>query len=215
MNPFLLIALAAGAYVAYTRLRAAPAPAPQATPALPEGTLGEVPASAEGAANLAQWEALDFDVDVFPPGVSRQSIEPPRTAYTLSVAPGCSAIAVGHGFWERVEDFARSRLDGGQTTAQVYEQAMDELFSVGISAGPKAAAWRCVDEDTVAGRLLAAEIHDRIRALARPFISARDGGSASVPEPQDDTHAGGTWTPVERNPSMVDALVHFLAGGYR
>lgn len=218
MNPLLIIAVAAGAFYIGQRMREAPSngaePLPLPPFPEPEGSeLGEVPTSPQGAANLAKWEEIDFDVDVFPPGSPLQIMEPPVDAMRWRVAPGCEAIAIGHGFWQRLNDIAQPRLDVGMSVEETLSEVLDEMFSLAGpgGAGPKSKALQCIEDGTLAGKLLLAEIRDRVRFLSGGFFTAAPAVGVPMlpPDPQD---AGGTWTPVKNPglPRMTDAVMYAL-----
>lgn len=215
MNPLLMLAIAAGAYWVGTRMGKPDEPAPAGPlplPPPPEGSgLGEVPTSPEGAANLAEWEALEFDVDVFPADAKKQAMRPPRTYEGVSIAPGCAAIAVGHGFWEKLGVLAQPELDDGRSVQDTWEAIRGKLFPgllVGGGGGPPHAFFACLDDDAPAALLLAAEIISRIRFLSGPFITAAP--AVGIPAvPYEPASAGGVWEPVGNPslPSMRDAVL--------
>lgn len=211
MNPFLLIAAAAGAFYLGTRMRAQPVegvPLPLPPVPTPDSSTGEVATSEEGAENLALWDELEFDVDVFPPGTPKQSLHPPRSYDGVSLGPDCSAVAVGHGFWEKLNVMAPPLLDDGASVQEVWEQLAESLFQ-GVSlgtGGPRHAFFACLDDDAPAALLLVEEIINRIRFHSGPFFTA--GPQMGVPV--GPGLSGGAWTPRTGNPTHRNAVTSSL-----
>ncbi len=198
MNPFLIIAVAAGAFYVGRRMVAPPTegePLPLPPVPTPDSSTGEVATSEEGAENLALWDELEFDVDVFPPGTPKQSMQPPRSYDGVSLGPDCSAVAVGHGFWQKLNVMAPPLLDDGASVQEVWEQLAESLFqgvSLG-SGGPRHAFFACLDDDAPAALLLVEEIINRIRFHSGPFFTA--GAPVNFPAIPYEPGAGGTWVP--------------------
>lgn len=158
MNPLLIIAAIAAAFgigIAYQRRKA--------EGALPWGQGGggalpplgaESPNSPEGAANLAAWSQLDFDVDLFPAGAQREWLRPPSHAGGVSVGPECIAIAVGHGVWDRAQEIAEQGIANGQTNAAITQMITQDLFN---------AARGCIDLQSPAGMAVVDDVRRRVR----------------------------------------------------
>lgn len=187
MNPFLIIALGAVAYwIGQEVLRRRDVAAPGSV-ALPPAD-ADAASSPAGAQNLAAWQALDFDADLFPASAARETIAPPATEGAISIAPGCVAIAVGHGFWRRLQQAAA--VSPGATPYDKLRQIRATLLA------PVA---HCIDDRTPAGQSFLAEVTKRV--VTRRFR----------PEDQDagPLHTG-TWIP---NGSRTrNGLMRILSG---
>jgi len=132
-------------------------------------------------ARVAAWEAIGFDVDVFPAGASVYGIDPPGSADAVSVSPACDLIAVGRGFWGPAIAAGASQLIPGRTVAQAVTQVLGSRLPAG-----------CEVAATAAMTALRAELAERIVApRPRPagvggFITPGGGKGPSGP---------GNWTP--------------------
>ncbi len=93
-TPLLVLGIAAlgvGAFFWGRRLGRASGPT---QPALPPADSFPPSPGAEAA-----WEAVTFDVDVFPAGVPHAAVDPPSSDLGISFGPACEVIAVARGWW--------------------------------------------------------------------------------------------------------------------
>lgn len=198
MHPLVIIAAAAAAWwlgQEYLRRKEAgtlPWEGPKALPPLSS----EVPTSPEGAANLDAWAQIDHAADLFPASARRQWLPPP-TADGMSIAPDCSAVAVGHGWWAHVARAASDGYTAGLSHPAIMTAIRLELMAPGFAA--------C--QTTPAGRALLDEVDRRVkrgRYLEVHFIPPSSGG------PQH----GGVYFPNptrSRTNSIAEALVFAAA----
>jgi hypothetical protein len=178
VHPLLVIAAAAAAFwlgTEYIRRRANNTlpwdKEPKALP--PLGT--EIPSSAQGAANLEQWSAIDFAVDLFPASASRQQLPPPPYEDAISVAPDCSAVAVGHGAWFRLAQVASDGYEQGLSDPAIVTQARLEIFGE---------LGRCISDRAPVALALLHEISRRVasgRALSLGYLPGGSGGVVYTP----------------------------------
>jgi hypothetical protein len=155
VNPLLVIAAAAAAFYLgqeYLRRKAEgtlPWQQPKQLPPLSS----EVPTSPEGAANLQLWASVGYGVDLFPATAQRQWLEPPPED-GISVAPKCSAIAIGHGTWQRIGARAQA-IYADRNDDQIVDDALLEFL-------PQLEF--CIAENAAAFRTFKAELRRRIAA---------------------------------------------------
>ncbi len=202
MNPFLLIALAAGAYYAYRRFVRPPSklPEPYEPPAL-----GGVAPTADAAANLALWEAIGFDVDVFPGDADLGTFAPPTHDAGISIAPGCTAVGVAHGFWASLQRFAQPLIQAGVPRDEIVEQFLGSMREPNLH--------RCIDEDAPAAMMFVRELHERasripaIGTYADPLVAGDWQPARNVPPAFAATGVTGAATAQEL-PKLRDAVAH-------
>ena len=195
---FFVLVVAAGAYWLGTRRKRTPTrpyvlTLPTADLPPPEGALGP-----------NEWDALAFDVDVFPDGADLQDFRPPRTYEGVSIAPDCTAIAVGHGFWAKLNAMAKPIIDQGHSAEDVWDEVRYVLFP-GIAvagAGPLHAFHACLDDEAEAALLVEDEILDRLRFLSGPGLAALPPVPVPARNPCIDPPL----------PTMGDALTHAMRG---
>lgn len=128
------------------------APIPPIPPILPDASVGPPPAL--GVSYAEQWASYPYTAYWYPAEADRTLIPPPSTWDGLSTNAGCTAIAVGEGWWERVGDFAQFMIDRGETKPRRIATAIMTHYA-GSCRGAKSAA--------VAG--MRAEVLERLESL--------------------------------------------------
>ena len=170
---------------------------PIEVPALPPAQESMPPSG--GDPGLGEWDALAFDVDVFPDGADLRTLRPPGTRDGVSVAPECEAIAVGHAFWFKLNAMAKPLIDQGQSAEGAWDELRYVLFpGIAVSgAGPIHAFHACLADEAEAALLVEEEILDRLRVLNGPSLTGALTRNPCIDPPL---------------PTMGDAVVHALRG---
>ena len=202
MNPWLIIAALAGAFWAIReygrRKEAGTLPWGGRAPLGLPPAEHEVPTSPQGAINLGAWAAIGWNADIFPAHASRQSLPPPPEN-GVSAAPDCSAIAVGHGWWERVALLAETGYDAGLSDFEIADRVEDELLR---------RAELCIDERAPAAMVLMQEVLERIRAGRIQRMVLVPGALVIPPTPGRDLQIN----PAARRGAAERLLLRALTG---
>ena len=86
------------------------------------------------------WDALAYDVDVFPASAGNDAtVIPPPAIDGVSAAPDCSIVAVGPQWWDEVGEFAadqaEGRTDGDAVLRRVALQFLPQVCRMSTGEG--------------------------------------------------------------------------------
>lgn len=157
MHPFILLGVAAGAFLVGRRMgenkakkptvqRQIPSPIPIPLPLPPGGDdvsdveiidLSGLDKARDEQARLvngAAWARAGFDVQIYPAGADKLAILPPPNASGLSASRDCSIVAIGDAWWERAGRIAEQLHEADTLTLTNLERALLPPLCRGIGA---------------------------------------------------------------------------------
>lgn len=108
MHPIIWLALVGASFWAGRQSsKPAPVPADRPLPPLPPPP-GREALTGPPKDYSAAWAGVEYPVDIFPPEAEPrvEHLMPPPSPDGVSVAPGCHAIALGQGWWDRAGEIA-------------------------------------------------------------------------------------------------------------
>ncbi len=95
------------------------------------------PVPLEGAGDYASmWAAVPFGVSIAPAGLSvdaAHQIPPPMGPRLASIAPDCSIVAVGEGWWDAAGDAAQALMSAGVADRDIVELVLAQMLPAACS----------------------------------------------------------------------------------
>lgn len=137
--------------------------------AAPSGPIPPIPEplpprdEASSAPYEGEWAQVPFAFSVAPAsaGPAIYQIPPPATPEDASVAPGCTLIVVGEGWWDRAGDVAAAHAGSGSSA--IVQAVIAELLP------------ECRTSQTLAASQLRAELWRRLRLPGQTLVLNRSG----------------------------------------